>query len=279
MKRSIALMLAAILTFSSLPAAALAAETTDRQALGAVVTEDEAYSEETEAEEADIEETVTEDTGSEDISSEEIASEAIDAEGTESEEAQAGETDAEAADEEETDAEAADEGVTDAEEIAAEDPADAEEEITEDAADADTQEAVYEVIDGEIGVIEEPVIQEVTAEAAEAVNGWKNEDGSWYYYENDKKKTGFFTYGGHRFYLLDSKCVGYKAAEQGRMMTGLRTINGFKYYFAENGTSPGASLGARLTGFRRPASRRSGNIHIISSIPTIPTILRPSRAG
>ena len=57
---SIAFLLAAVLTFSSAPAAALAAETADAQVLSETVTEDEDYLEESAAEESGTEEAVSE---------------------------------------------------------------------------------------------------------------------------------------------------------------------------------------------------------------------------
>ena len=212
MKRRLAFLLAALLTISSLPAAALAAETVDRDALGAIVTEDETYIEEAEAAEVDAEieneetapeEVVSEETGSEEIASEETDAEEIDAEEADSEETASEDPEENGAEAEDVDAEAADEGMTDADETASEDPEDAIEEDTAEALDAG------EIL-GEIGVIEELAGQEAASKAMdEAVkSGWKKEDGHWYYYENGKKKTGFITYGGHRFYLMDSKYVG-----------------------------------------------------------------------
>lgn len=59
----------------------------------------------------------------------------------------------------------------------------------------------------------------------EKKNGWKKEDGIWYYYKEDVKLTGWLKVNSTWYYL----------GEGGAMQTGWITVNGYRYYLAENG--------------------------------------------
>lgn len=63
------------------------------------------------------------------------------------------------------------------------------------------------------------------AEEKAVKNGWHYESGSWYYYENDLPRTGWFCDNGVDYYLLDD----------GAAATGWQTINGKNRYFTGTG--------------------------------------------
>lgn len=56
-------------------------------------------------------------------------------------------------------------------------------------------------------------------------NGWRYEDGKWFYYENNACRTGWFCYEGVDYYLQ----------EDGSAATGWQEINGKMRYFSETG--------------------------------------------
>ena len=82
-------------------------------------------------------------------------------------------------------------------------------------------------------------------EGAAAKNGWVQEDGKWYYYQNGTKKTGWLLYGKDWYYLkpdgsmqvgwLLYGSVWYYMDANGVMVTGTKTIGGKVYHFDTNG--------------------------------------------
>lgn len=56
-------------------------------------------------------------------------------------------------------------------------------------------------------------------------NGWKNVNGSWYYYKNGEKSTGWIVVNGYCYYMN----------QNGAMCTGWKQINGIWYYMNNNG--------------------------------------------
>lgn len=56
-------------------------------------------------------------------------------------------------------------------------------------------------------------------------NGWQYTDGSWYFYENNQVRTGWFCYDGVDYYLL----------EDGKAATGWQNINGKSRWFSQTG--------------------------------------------
>ena len=90
--------------------------------------------------------------------------------------------------------------------------------------------------------VEEVVVKEVAEEAKEAgvSDGWNSAHTK--FFENGKAVTGFKTIGGARYFFTDS----------GRMVTGFRTISGARYYF-QNSSMKGfkeANKGKMVTGFK-----------------------------
>lgn len=59
----------------------------------------------------------------------------------------------------------------------------------------------------------------------EEKDGWYREEGTWYCYENNKPRTGWYTYMGVSYYLDDS----------GAVTTGWTTIGDKEYYFTDTG--------------------------------------------
>ena len=57
-------------------------------------------------------------------------------------------------------------------------------------------------------------------------HGWKEEAGSWYYYEQGQKKTGWLCEGTDWYYL---------DPESGRMATGFVTVDGKTYFLKDDG--------------------------------------------
>ena len=55
---------------------------------------------------------------------------------------------------------------------------------------------------------------------------WKEEAGSWYYYEQGQKKTGWLCEGTDWYYL---------DPESGRMATGFVTVDGKTYFLKDDG--------------------------------------------
>ena len=68
-------------------------------------------------------------------------------------------------------------------------------------------------------------LQPPTSEPVEEKNGWLWENGAWYYYENDVKRTGWFCDKGVNYYL----------GEDGAAVTGWVEINGKNRYFSDTG--------------------------------------------
>ena len=66
------------------------------------------------------------------------------------------------------------------------------------------------------------------AGSALAAEGWQEENGQWYYYENEMKKTGQWLYE-------DSDNSWYYLDDSGRMCVGEREILGDTYFFGEDG--------------------------------------------
>ena len=58
-------------------------------------------------------------------------------------------------------------------------------------------------------------------------NGWDQEDNNFYYYENGKRKTGWITENGQRYYL--------NPANNGARATGWEYVDGYKLYFNNDG--------------------------------------------
>lgn len=80
--------------------------------------------------------------------------------------------------------------------------------------------SVFTVGGAAAGTLQPPV-----QEPGEAKNGWKREDGAWYYYENDVKRTGWICDNGVDYYLH----------ENGAAATGWTQINGKNRFFSDTG--------------------------------------------
>ena len=144
------------------------------------------------------------------------------------------------------------------EEVSEEDALEAEEiidevEVIEDEvivdviADEDALEVDTIVADEVITVEEETVI----FEEAEAVkNGWKKEDGKWYYYQDGERVTGWQKIDGKWYYfdlnynymvtggmMIEGKIFIF--GTDGAMLTGLVECNGAFYYLTANGAKRG----------------------------------------
>jgi len=65
----------------------------------------------------------------------------------------------------------------------------------------------------------------VQAESKTVSDGWQYANGSWYYYENNLPRTGWFCYEGVDYYLMDD----------GAAATGWQNINGMNRWFSETG--------------------------------------------
>lgn len=77
-----------------------------------------------------------------------------------------------------------------------------------------------------IGRVEAQTVEAVSVSQARASkNGWRYEDGKWYFYENNTCRTGWFCYEGVDYYLL----------QDGAAATGWQEINGKNRYFSETG--------------------------------------------
>lgn len=82
------------------------------------------------------------------------------------------------------------------------------------------------VASSEFTVGDSAVEKPVTVSQARATrNGWRYEDGKWYFYENDICRIGWFCYEGVDYYLQ----------EDGTAATGWQEINGKNRYFSETG--------------------------------------------
>ncbi len=86
----------------------------------------------------------------------------------------------------------------------------------------------------EAAVTEEAVdTEEAEAEAVPEYldtvkNGWDSENGSWFYYKDGEKQTGWVDVNGRKYYMS-------AVAADHHMITGLATIGGSKYYFGGSG--------------------------------------------
>ncbi|MDL2301061.1 hypothetical protein LJC58_01760 [Lachnospiraceae bacterium OttesenSCG-928-D06] len=67
----------------------------------------------------------------------------------------------------------------------------------------------------------------ICAIPVQAANNWNQENGSWYYYENDMRKTGWLNEAGKTYYL----------AADGRMLTGWQLIENQWYLFRGDGSA------------------------------------------
>ena len=76
-----------------------------------------------------------------------------------------------------------------------------------------------------VGGASADTIQPPVHEPGEAKNGWKWENGAWYFYENDVKRTGWICDDGVDYYLH----------EDGAAATGWTEINGKNRFFSETG--------------------------------------------
>ena len=78
-----------------------------------------------------------------------------------------------------------------------------------------------------------------------ALNGWVQQSGKWYYYHNDAKATGWLQVGGTWYYFnasgamvtgwLQSGSTWYYFNSSGAMVTGWQRIGGTWYYFTSSG--------------------------------------------
>lgn len=97
-----------------------------------------------------------------------------------------------------------------------------------------------------------PAAMSKSAKIAEPVNeaiadGWQYADGIWYYYENNKPRTGWFCYEGIDYYLLEdgSAAVGWQDingmarwfSQTGAMRTGWLETEEGSYYMLHNGVA------------------------------------------
>ena len=64
-----------------------------------------------------------------------------------------------------------------------------------------------------------------------AHDGWRQIDGSWYYFDADGFMHMGWLYDGGRWYYMESRA----GSECGKMVVGIRRINGKEYSFDVNG--------------------------------------------
>ena len=284
MRRSFAVLLAVVITFTALPAvpaaaaesaaekitfenaelagaAGTTAESGQAEAADAGATEveaDQAEAADADAVTADPEPAEAADAGATEVEAE--SAEAADAGATEADADQAEAADAGATEAETDPAKAADAGATEA---------DADQAEAADAGATDTETAAEE----EPAVIEETAEQETAAEAKGAINSFVNIEGKKYYFDAEGKKlseqwptfgeytyyigadgsasTGFKKIGGKTYYFKDSR--GNRKYPVGAMELGWQKIGSMKFYFADSGyPAIGEKYpGAMLTGWRR----------------------------
>ena len=200
----------------------------------------------------------------------------------ESDAAVAATTEAEAAAEEEIEASAVE--ATEAEAAAAEESEIAADAATEaEPAIADAETAAETEPAEETAVVEEPavaetVLKEAKKAAEEAVrNGFVDEDGKRYFYENGVKKTGWLTInnadyylkadgemalgltyikGEGTFYFMDSTYAAYSEARKGQMLSGWKTVDGSLRYFKDSRYPGSAKTGKLLTGWKTISGRK-----------------------
>ena len=260
MKRRLAFLLALSLSFASFPVAGVSAAELPAEVVESVVEDETAAQGETAAaaeEEAAaaVEATTEESAEAIDTTGNDTAEETIAVEEELQEE--------ELQEEEQTvTVEAADEAVP--------------EENAEDAATASTAEVVDTETASEVepaaAKTEEVTVLEDGKVSQEATNGFKKENGNWYYYKNGVKQKGkWVTVNGHKYYLksngvmatglytisgtgtfyfMDSSYAKYDSKLEGSMMTGWKTVNGIVRYFLDEKYAPGGTTGKMLTGWR-----------------------------
>ncbi|MFK9090253.1 5'-nucleotidase C-terminal domain-containing protein [Bacillus salipaludis] len=85
----------------------------------------------------------------------------------------------------------------------------------------------------------------LTGEEPQVQNGWVQENGQWYYYENGQKHIGWLELEGKKYYFSQDGAMitgwilvagnWYNLGADGVMQTGLVTIDGKKYYLGTDG--------------------------------------------
>ena len=271
MRRSLAFLLSIALTAAALPGAGINVYAAEYGATAADATaaEDESAAVETIAEDkSNIEETET---------AAEAATEIDAAAEEESETAAEAVTEIDAAAEEET--ETAVEAVTEIDAAAEEETETAAEAVTEaETAVAEESEPAEETAIVEETAEVQAAVKEAKKAAEEAVkDGFVDEDGKRYFYENGVKKTGWLTYNGADYYLkangemalgltyikgegtfyfMDSTYAAYKEARKGQMLSGWKTVNGALRYFKDSRYPGSAKTGKLLSGWKTIGGRK-----------------------
>ena len=305
MRRSLAVLLAVMITVTALPAVSAAAAESPAEGITSVSTEQEAATEtagkvteitateqepadagatDMDAAAADPEQVEAADAGATDMDAAAAELEPV-------ETADTAATDTETAAEAEP-AETADAGATDTETAAEAEPAE-----TADTAATDTETAAEEepsdaVAAEEPVVIEEAAIQETLEKAKGAVNSFVNIDGKKYYFDAEGKKRSeqWLTFGEFTYYI----------GADGAACTGFKKIGGKTYYFKDSRGSTKYPVGAMEMGWQRvgrsSTSLTAGTRRSATSIPArcspagagsagtcitsrIPFIRRPTAAG
>ena len=243
MRRSLAVLLAVMITVTALPAASAAATEFPEAGLTSVSAEQEAAAElePTEPEQPGSESAEAADTGATDSGT--AAEEELTAEEEPAETADTGATDSKADAEEEPTSEeepveTAETGATDPEAAAEEEPAE-----TAETGATDPGTGAEEPV-----VIEEAAAQ-VTHEIAKgAVNSFVNIDGKKYYFGADGKKLSeqWITFGEFTYYI----------GADGAACTGFKKIGGKTYYFKDSRGSTKYPVGAMELGWQRVGSMK-----------------------
>lgn len=85
----------------------------------------------------------------------------------------------------------------------------------------------------------------------EKITGWKKIDGNYYYFSlSGSAITGWFNSDGKTYYFKTSGALG----EKGRMLRGWQTLNGKRYYFKKSGDS--GTIGRMLCGWQMLGGKR-----------------------